>query len=611
MTISPRVRLVNPRLGTYFGIVLSGLVGLVLLMLLFEQLGAQPRALRLVMLLAPFALYFGIGAATVTRAPGEFFAAGRRVPAAYGGILLAITALGSTGIVAVAGEFFTVGYDVLCVVVGAIAGFVVMAVLLAPFLRKFGAFTLPSYLGRRFDSRTLRVLAAVVLAVPTALMLAAELRMGAHSVMRLVHVGQPTALALLLVILLMSLGAGGMRSATWTGVAQAMLVLMALLVPLAIVGVLETNLPIPQLSHGPAAKHIWRMEQMQGFPNITASPWSFDLGGPGLHAMAKKLVSPFANVGRSAYLAVMLTTMAGIASAPWLLPRVATAPGVHEARKSLAWATFYFGVVATSITAAGVFMRELIMELAAAQTTTAPAWLGHIISLGFADIDRTVATFKAQSVLLDRDSVLLSLSTAFELPPGFLYLIDAGVVAAALAASGAAVLALGNMLAEDIVGGLAWTPGPSERRVWIGRGSLVVAATAGGVTALAVPADPLKLVLWALAITASSAFPALVLSIWWKRINAFGALASVAAGFIVSALAVMIGDQRVFGFDSPLAAAFGLPASLAAAFAASLLTPAPGRHLLELVRDIRVPGGEIVYDRELRIARLKQRQAKK
>lgn len=608
MTISPRARLVNPRLGTYFGIIASALVGLVLLMLLFEQLGTEQRILRAIMLLAPIALYLGIGGAALTRDPGEYFAAGRRVPAAYGGIVLAMTALGSTGVVALTGEFFIIGYDVLCIVVGAITGFVVMAILLAPFLRKFGAFTLPSYLGRRFDSRLLRILAAVVLAIPTAMMLAAELKMGAHTMAGLVHIGETNAIVLLIAILLATLGAGGMRSATWSGVAQSMLAILALLVPLAIVGVLLTNLPIPQLSHGPAAKHIWRMEQMQGFPNITAAPWTFELGGDGFRAMAKKLVAPFSNVGQLAYLTMMLTVMAGVASAPWLLPRVATAPGVHEARKSLAWATFYFGVVTTTLAAAAVFMRELIMQLAAAQTTSVPPWLARLVARGYADIDKSVATFKAQSVMLDRDSVLLALNTAFDLPAGFNHLVNAGLLAIALAAAGAALVALGNMLAEDIVGGFSWDAGPGERRVWIGRGALAVAAAIGAATAALGPNDPVNLVLWALAITASAAFPVLVLSVWWKRLNAFGAIASVCAGFGVAVLAIVIGDTRVFGFDSPLAAVFGMPAAFLAAIATSLLTPPPGRHVLELVRDIRVPGGEILYDRELRIARLKKRQ---
>ncbi len=607
MTLRPPSRLVNPRLGTYFGIFTSGLAGLVVMSLLLEQLGWSAPLLRGLLLGLPLVLYVIIGAMGVTREPGDYFAAGRRVPAVYGGLNLAVTALGATGLLALTGELFVIGYDALAIVVGAVSGFVVLAVLLAPFLRKFGAFTVPSYLGRRFDSRALRIASGLVLIAPTLLMLIAELRMGARAVTELTGFGTGTGVALLLFVLLAGLGAGGMRSLTWSGVAQGITAMLALLVPLAIVGVMQTNLPLPQLSHGPAAKLVWRLEQTLGFPNIQAAAWAAELPGEGFHAMAKKLVSPFANVGEAAYLGLLLTVMAGIAASPWLLPRVAAAPGVYEARKSLGWATFFFGVVMTSLAAVAVFARQLVMELAAAQTTSIPPWLSRLVAHGFADIDRSAATLKAQSVLFDRDAVLLTLVPAFSLPDVLLYVLLVGVVAAALAAAGASLLAFGNILAEDIVGGLVSDPGPGERRIWIARAGLAIAAACAGLAALA-PLDPLKLVLWALALTGSAAFPVLVLSIWWKRINAYGALAGVVTGFTVALLAVLAGETHALNFDSPLAGVFGIPAAILATISTSLATPAPGRHLLELVRDIRIPGGEILYDRELRIARLKKRQ---
>ena len=103
-----------------------------------------------------------------TREPLEFFAAGRRVPAGYTGLGIANSAMGATGIVAMTGIFFLIGFDALCLVIGGLAGFVIMAIMLAPFFRKFGAFTVPSYLGRRFESRTVRLLAAALLSVPHA-----------------------------------------------------------------------------------------------------------------------------------------------------------------------------------------------------------------------------------------------------------------------------------------------------------------------------------------------------------------------------------------------------------------------------------------------------------
>ena len=131
--------------------------------------------------------------------------------------------------------------------------------------------------------------------------------------------------------------------------------------------------------------------------------------------------------------------------------------------------------------------------------------------------------------------------------------------------------------------------------------------TAGAAAAL-LPGDPFDMLLWALALTASSLFPVLVLSIWWKRVNAYGAVAGLVSGFAVAWLAIGAGQMDWTSIDPALAGIFGVPASLIGMIAATLATPPPGRHVLELVRDIRVPGGEILYDREMRLLRLKKRQ---
>ena len=219
MTFMPRTRLVNPRLGTYFGIFASAFVGLVLMLAMLEQLGMAAGSVRLAMMVGPIALYAAIGLASLTRDPLEFYAAGRRVPPAYGGLGLALTALGSTGMVAIAGELFLVGFDALCIGIGALAGFVVMAVLLAPFIRKFGAYTIPSYLGRRFDSRLLRLTAAGVLSVPMLLMLSAELRVGASAAAALTGLGLAASTTVLAFVLAVTLAVGGVRGLTWTGTA--------------------------------------------------------------------------------------------------------------------------------------------------------------------------------------------------------------------------------------------------------------------------------------------------------------------------------------------------------------------------------------------------------
>ncbi len=263
MSLMSRSRLVNPRLGTYFGIFVSALSGLVLLLIIFEQLGTPDSSLRWVMLIGPLLLYAAIAASVFTKDPLDFFAVGRRVPAGYIGLGIASSAMGATGIVAMTGVFFIIGFDALFIVIGGLAGFVLMAVVLAPFLRKFGMFTVPSYLGRRFDSRAVRILCATLIAGPMLLLLAAELRMGAFVAAWLV--GQPHSLMVVLLVFCIVLGLvfGGMRSFTWSSSAQAIAAILALIVPVAIVAVIVTNFPLPQLTHGPLLRALVHNEAIQ------------------------------------------------------------------------------------------------------------------------------------------------------------------------------------------------------------------------------------------------------------------------------------------------------------------------------------------------------------
>ncbi len=606
MSLLSRSRLVNPRLGTYFGIFVSALLGLVLLLIIFEQLGTPDALLRWVMLIGPLLLYAAIAASVFTKDPLDFFVVGRRVPAGYTGLGIASSAMGATGIVAMTGVFFIIGFDALFIVIGGLAGLVLMAVMLAPFLRKFGMFTVPSYLGRRFDSRSVRILCAALIAVPMLLLLAAELRIGAFVAAWLV--GQPQSLMVVLMTFCVVLGLvfGGMRSFTWTSSAQAIAAILALIVPVAVIAVMTTNFPLPQLTHGPLLRELVRNEVIQGVPIVEASSFAFMLPGDGMLPMAKRFTEPFGNVGPAAFVVAMLTVAAGVASAPWLLPRVTMTPGVYETRKSLGWATVFFSLVMLTVASVSVFMRHNVMDIvAAAGSTTVPGWLQQLTELGFAQIDTRSTRLVVASFSFWRDTVFLSLPIAAGLPNVFAYFAAAGAVAAALVAAGAVVGALGNVIAEDVINGLSWEPLPSEPRVWVARIAFGVVAILGGSMALVAPTDALSLLLTCLALTGSTLFPVLALSIWWKRMNAFGAMAGLASGFGVAVVTMLAGSA--IGLDGALAGLLGIPASVLGTILASLATPAPTRSVLELVREMRVPGGEVIYDREMRLLRLKNR----
>ncbi|KWT65482.1 hypothetical protein APY04_2720 [Hyphomicrobium sulfonivorans] len=607
MPTTSRARVVNPRLGTYFGIFVSLLVGLTLLLLIFEELGTSDALLRWGMLLGPLVLYMAIALCAPTQDSLEFFAAGRRVPAGYTGLGIGVAALGATGIVALTGVFFLIGFDGLFLSIGGIAGFVIMAVMIAPFFRKFGTFTVPSYLGRRFENKMVRLLAAAFMAVPALLMIAAELRMGAMAAGWLS--GQPQSLMIILLafVFVITGAIGGMRSLSWSGSAAAIAAVLALLVPVAIVAVMVSNFPLPQLTNGPLLRALSYPEIAQGLPTVETTPFAFAVPGEGMTHLAKRYAIPFGAVGSGAFVVAMLTVMAGIASSPWLLPRVTMTPGVYETRKSLGWATVYFGVIAMTAAAVAVYMRDYLMDLVRQAPTTLPEWMQELTRLGFADAGTSMPPVYTGFAFM-RDSVLLSLPVVAELPSIALFAVAAGIVAAALVGIGAAASALGNVVAEDAVNGLSWEPLPRAARVHLGRLTIAGVAGLGVVVALAAPTDPLRLLLWSLALSASTFFPVLVLSIWWKRANAFGAMAGMACGFGVAFLMIVAGTSGVIGLDGALAAMLGLPAGALAVVAASLATPAPSRSELELVREIRIPGGEGIYDREMRLLRLKNRE---
>lgn len=609
MPFTSRTRLVNPWLGTYFGIFTSLFVGLVLVVLIFEQLGIATVGLNYAMLIGPIACYLGIGLAGRTAAAPEYFASGRRVPAVFAGVGIAISTGGASLLMVLTGLFFINGFDAWAIALGAISGLLAMSVLVAPFYRKFGAYTVSSFLARRFESRLLRVLATALLVVPMLLIIVAELRLGVFALTWLTGLSAHVVAALMAAAIIATLGLGGMRSLSWSSTAQAIVALLAIIVPVTMVAVLLTNLPLPQFSYGPVLRGIGRFEASQGIPTPILSPMAFGYAGSGIEPLARRFAAPFGSVGAASFVFTTLTIMIGIAASPWLLPRTTTTPSVYETRKSLGWAIVLLGLVALTASAAAVFMRDAVMDTLVGQLRTQlPAWFTGLVSSGLASIDARLPRPPMEAIGFHRDSALFLLPIAYGYPVAFLQLALAGAGAAALAAAGNACNALAATLAEDVIGGLGRLPPSDSVRLTIARACLVAVTCAAALITTSIATDPLKLLLWSLAISASVAFPVVMLSIWWKRINAWGAIASMSTGFGVSIAAILASESAFFGVPSAFSAIFAVPLAFVAAIIVTWLTPPPPRHVLEAVRDLRMPGGETLHDREVRLQRLKQRQ---
>jgi cation/acetate symporter len=609
MSSTPSRRLVNPMLGVYFGIFSSLLVAIPLLALIFEQLGLDDALLRGLVAGGLAALLAAIAIATRTDGIHEMLFAGRRVPAIFTGLALAVTLLGGTTLAALPGLLYLIGFDALFLTVGMTTGLVVFAILIAPYVRKFGAASLPAYLRLRFASPGAGVVAAAVMCVPLLLVIVAELKVALMAGSWLTQMS-PLALTFSISLLtLLVLVSGGLRSLSWTSAAQAILVVLAVLIPVAIVAVLMSQLPIPQLSHGRITRAIHRLEIVQAIPNIVADLFAFDLPGTGFEAATRRFATPFASIGQGAFLMSVLAIMAGVAGQPTLLARVNATPGVYATRKSVGWAICLVGLLFMTMSAVAVFLREVAhTEIAGLPAGQLPSWVPGLVARELVTVDTGTAKLALASLAIKRDAAFLVLLSAAEVPAALVYTVIAGLLAAALAGAAVGIYALGTILAEDVISGPRSELAAEGLRLTILRLSFIAMATLGAWIALVVPADPLELLMWSLALTGSTAFPVLLLSIWWKRCNGWGAMAGLLAGLGVAVAAMLGGELAGIGLPGPMAAVVGAPAALIASAVASIMTPAPARHVLELVRDLRVPGGDTLYDREVRLALAERRR---
>jgi cation/acetate symporter len=601
MSMQTRSYGVNPLLGTFFGIFVAGLVAIVVLLLILEQLGVSDVISRRLLLGGYLGLFAVIGISAHTAIPTEFFHVARRVPAFFTGVVLAVVGIGGTGFLALPGALFLAGFDVLCLMLGLVAGFVAMALLIAPFIRKFGAATVPSYLGQRFDSTAVRLVAASV-AVPALVLLAlAELKVAFLAAGWLAGTSEIVTILIVLTALLSVMLPGGIRSLTWANAAQGLAMLLALLVPIAIVAVMTTNLPLPQLSHGPVLRALVRNEAASGIPVSIAGALAFELPTDGLQAIAGRFGAPFATIGSAAFAMAMLAVMFGIAGSPALLPRTASTVSVYETRKSLGWAVLLVGIAVPTFSAVAVFLRDFLTDnLVGVAPDALPATFKALANVGLAAVDGQPERVTATGLLFRRDGIMIALPVLSGLPAALIDLIAAGVLAAALAGAAASLAQIGVIMGDDVLLALQRERVRNGVRINLTRAAMGVLVVIGVWFAAVLPGDPLHLFLWSLAISGSALFPVLLLSIWWKRMNVPGALAGMVVGLLLPIGAFVVVSFGALGDSALLVGVIGVPAAALASLLATWLGPAPSRHVLELVRDLRVPGGEAIADREAR-----------
>jgi cation/acetate symporter len=607
MTLPSRLRTPNPHLGAYYGIVASIFVSLIVMLAMFEQLGWGRPALAETMMIVPLVLYLVIAVGSRTLQVEDFFASGRRVPPVYNGFVLATIAVGGVGFLSYTGTVFFLGFDALAIGLGWTFGMFLAAVLFAPYLRKAGSYTLPSFLGHRFRSRGLRMAASAMQLAPTALLLAAEIKIAALIAALFLPISFSFAVIVIAALIAAIAILGGMRSVTWTGSAEFLVGAVGLVVVVTTVSILLTNLPAPQLTYGETFSALHNAEITAGL--IPVQPGELATALPGTMPLptTKPFLEPFGILAPMDFVSLFLGLALGTAALPSLLLRSGVTGSIADQRRSTVWGLLFVALFVITAPAMAAFAKLIIFrDIALAPASALPAWLLQLSEqhlLQAADLNRDGAIGAAE-LLIARDGVTLALPAGAGLPYVLIVLMATAALAVALAASASHLFTLAGSLAEDpyrVIDRNQTLP-----RLIAAWAAIAATALAAAVFLVIADVDPLMTALMAFAFAAATFFPALLLAIWWRRSTKWGAMAALTTGFVVMLADAIFGGTLGIakaGFTTSLASLVGAALALTAGIAVSLYRRQPSQGEDLYYEEMRDPGGETIYDRaQLRAA---------
>ena len=525
-------------LGRVYGIYTGGFLAFVILLAVLEQMGVPNKILGYLFVFFTLAVYAIIGVLSRTAQVSEYYVAGRSVPALYNGMATGADWMSAASFVGMDGTLFLLGYDGLAWVLGWTGGFVLVSILIGPYLRKFGAYTVPDFLAFRYGGNFARALGVIVLVACSFTYVTAQIYGTGLIASRFLGMQFEIAVFAGLVGILVCSMLGGMRAVTWTQVAQYIVLIIAYLTPIVILSTAKYGLPIPQLTYG------------QAIADITAREQQMVSAGLATIANLKPHIQPFINYTPLNFFAIIMCMMVGTASLPHILMRYFTTPSVREARQSVAWSLLFIFLLYFSAPAYAAFSKlEVYTNIIGRDLTSIRPWLFNWGELGLiqicgknaSSIDAVIAACKAiaghpgvvrlQDFVINTDVIVLSTPEIAGLPYVISGLVAAGGLAAALSTADGLLLAIANALSHDVYYKMIDPNAPTVRRLMIARVLLLVVAVVAAATAATKPGDILAMVGWAFSLAMAGNFPALVMGVWWKRATATGAVCGIIAGF--------------------------------------------------------------------------------
>jgi len=542
-----------------------------------------------------FTLYIGIAIWSKAGSTKEFYVAGSGVSPIANGMATAADWMSAASFISMAGLISFMGYDGSVYLMGWTGGYVLLALLLAPYLRKFGKFTVPDFIGDRYYSNTARVVAVICALIISFTYVAGQMRGVGLVFSRYLEVDINTGVFIGMAIVLFYAVLGGMKGITYTQVAQYCVLIFAFMVPAIFISIQMTGNPIPQIGFGSQGTDgMYLLDKLDGL--------SRELGFHQYTSGSKSKLDVFF---------ITAALMVGTAGLPHVIVRFFTVKKVSDARKSAGWALLFIAILYTTAPAIAVFARiNLIETVSEKRYDELPGWFDNWEKTGLLTFDdknkdglvQYLADPQLNELIIDRDIMVMANPEIAELPNWVIALLAAGALAAALSTAAGLLLVISASVSHDLIKKII-KPDVSEKGELIAaRVSAFFAVLLAGYFGINPPGFVAATVALAFGLAAASFFPAIVMGIFYKRMNKEGAISGMIVGLLLMLFYMTkfkfgwfgggTSDDWWFGVSPEGFGTFAMLANFIVSLTVCHLTSKPPKEIQELVESIRIPSIE-------------------
>lgn len=547
---------------------------------------------------ASFALYIGIAIWSRAGSTRDFYVAGGGVNPVVNGMATAADWMSAASFISMAGIISFMGRDGSVYLLGWTGGYVLLALLLAPYLRKFGRFTVPDFIGERYYSKTARLVAVICLIFVSFTYVAGQMRGVGIVFSRFLEVDVETGVVIGMAVVFMYAVLGGMKGITYTQVAQYCVLIFAYMVPAVFISIMMTGNPVPQLGFGAEVSDGSGLSVLQKLDAVLT-----DLGFSAYTQGSKSTIDVFA---------ITAALMFGTAGLPHVLVRFFTVPKVSDARKSAGYALAFIAILYTTAPAVASFARlNLVDTVHNTSYDQAPQWFSNWESTGLVqwqdknnDGLMQYGAGADNEVQIDRDIMVLANPEIAELPGWVIALVAAGGVAAALSTAAGLLLVISSSVSHDLLKQTLMPAITEKQELLFARIAAAVAVCIAGLFGIYPPAFVAQVVAFAFGLAAASLFPAILLGIFSKRVNKEGAIAGMLVGLMFTFAYIVFfkfvspqlnnAEHWWLGISPEGIGFVGMLLNIVVALVISRFSAAPPAQVQYLVDEIRIPSGAAV-----------------